>query len=131
MSSNERATSGAVPSWSLADRLRKAREHAGLSQEELAEATGISRRTVSAYEQGHAVKIPFLIAWALACNVDLAWLVGVEPGTPINRDSIDYGGSVADFLGLTDDGRPGEPSMKDLRRPHPVRVRRPRAAGRV
>lgn len=131
MSSNERTTSGAVPSWSLADRLRKAREHAGLSQEELAEATGISRRTVSAYEQGHPVKIPFLIAWAMACNVDMAWLAGVEPGTPINRDSIDYGGSLTDFLGITAGGS-GEPSMKaEFRAPHAVAVRRPRARSRA
>ena len=37
-----------IPEWTVADRLRKARESADLSQAELAELTGISRRTIDA-----------------------------------------------------------------------------------
>lgn len=87
---------GAVPAWTLGDRLRKAREHAGLSQDDLAVAIGVSRRSVSTYESGGVehVKRPVLFAWATLCGVDLAWLEGPEApdgttvGTGKNRDSF-------------------------------------------
>lgn len=65
----------AIPQWSLNDRLRKAREHAGLHQQQLADETGISRRSVTNYERGFAVpRRPVLLAWAVATGVDLDWL---------------------------------------------------------
>lgn len=70
----------AVPEWTLADRLRKARGDAGYSQAELAEATGISRQSINRYETGRAVPDrPKLLAWATACHVDYGWLTGAEP----------------------------------------------------
>ena len=70
---------GEVPAWHQGDYLRKAREHAGMSQAELAEVTGISRRTVVRYESGEAtVRRPQLIAWAMATGVPLAWLMNGE-----------------------------------------------------
>jgi transcriptional regulator with XRE-family HTH domain len=66
---------GTIPDWTLADRLRKAREFAGLSQTELGDATGLSRRSVSGYEGGERPpRLHHLIAWALATGVDLDWL---------------------------------------------------------
>jgi transcriptional regulator with XRE-family HTH domain len=66
---------GVVPPWTLPDRLRKAREYAALSQTELGEATGLSRRSVAGYEGGErAPRRHHLIAWALATGVDLDWL---------------------------------------------------------
>ena len=72
---------GAVPTWTVADRLRKAREHAGLDQTELADLVGISRNTISNYERGQtAPKRPVLLAWSLATGVPRAWLeTGAEP----------------------------------------------------
>jgi transcriptional regulator with XRE-family HTH domain len=73
-----------VPEWTLADRLRKARLHAGLEQAELAAQTGISRATIVNYENGHTTPgRPALILWALCTGVALPWLsVGeILPGT--------------------------------------------------
>ena len=68
---------GTVPEWTLADRLRKAREHAGLKQTELAALTGISRASIVNYESGRSVPSrPVMLSWAFTCGVDLAWLAG-------------------------------------------------------
>ena len=67
----------AVPEWTLADRLRKARDLAGYSQAELATATGISQRSIIRYERGQAEpRRPELLAWATACHVKYEWLTG-------------------------------------------------------
>ena len=68
-------TEGTIPTWSVADRLRKAREHAGLEQGQLADLIGISRNSVSNYERGaRTARRPVLVSWALATGVPLAWL---------------------------------------------------------
>lgn len=74
-------TSGTVPAFTVADRLRKAREFAGLDQAQLAENMGVSRTTVSNNE-GSKVKPRRIVlkAWALATGVDAVWLeTGVTP----------------------------------------------------
>lgn len=66
------------PAWTLGDRLRKAREFAGLEQGELAAHVGISRGTVSNYELGRGQKPPKLVvlrAWAHECGVPFDWIV--------------------------------------------------------
>ena len=66
---------GRIPEWSIADRLRKARESAGLEQTELAAATSISRATISAAERGHRVPSRSnMRLWSMATGVPLAWL---------------------------------------------------------
>ena len=74
------ATSPAtVPQWTLGDRLRKAREFAGLQQTELAAEIGVGRSSIINYEKNHAQPPrSVLIAWALRCAVDYEWLSG-EP----------------------------------------------------
>lgn len=67
-------TTGTVPEWTRGDRMRKAREAAGLSQQELAEAIGVSRRSISAYETNGTLKKPVLLSWALRTGVPLPWL---------------------------------------------------------
>jgi transcriptional regulator with XRE-family HTH domain len=75
---------GAVPSWTLADRMRKAREYAGLKQTELAADIGIARSSITNYETGRKTPSrPVLLSWALRCGVPLTWLrYGTEDGTP-------------------------------------------------
>lgn len=66
---------GRVPEWTLADRLRKARELAGLKQAELAEETGIARSSIVNYESGKSTpRRPALASWSFACGVDFDWL---------------------------------------------------------
>ena len=73
--------SGEAPVWTLADRLRKAREHAHLTQQELADQIGISRASVVNYETGrHSPPRPVMLSWSMATGVDLEWLYG--PPTP-------------------------------------------------
>lgn len=75
-----------VPNWTLGDRLRKAREHAGLEQGELASRVGISRNTVSNYELGRGQRPPKVVilrAWATECGVPYEWIVdGFRRPTP-------------------------------------------------
>lgn len=73
------SVAGAIPEFSLSDRLRKAREHSGLDQTQLAEAMGVSRGTVSNAERGqHAVRPIVIKMWAMSTGVSLQWL---ETGT--------------------------------------------------
>lgn len=67
--------SGAVPSWTLTDRLIKSRAHAGMNQRDIAEALDISVRTVNRYEAGDTVKRGIVIGWAFACGVSPEWLL--------------------------------------------------------
>lgn len=63
---------GAIPEWTIADRLRKARESAGLEQNALAADLGVSRNTVGNYEGGKVTpRRPVLVAWALRTGVPL------------------------------------------------------------
>ena len=68
--------SGVIPSFTLADRVRKAREVAGLSQQELAERAGMTRGGIARIEQGTggAPRRSSLIVIAMATGVDLHWL---------------------------------------------------------
>lgn len=74
-----RLSEGAVPQWTLADHLRKAREFAGLQQAELALRIGISRASIVNYESGHTRPAPpVLFAWAWGTGVSYHWLVTPE-----------------------------------------------------
>ena len=67
-----RSTQRPIPVWTLADRMRRAREHAGLEQRELAAKVGISRATVSNAERGVVVpRTATVQGWAKECGVDL------------------------------------------------------------
>lgn len=73
---------GNIPAWTLADRLRKAREVAGLDQNELAQVLEISRNSVGNAESGkvHPRKIT-LSQWALRTGVPLEWLLSGKEGS--------------------------------------------------
>mgnify|MGYP003388870404 CR=1 FL=1 len=69
-----------VPTWTLGDRLRKARESAGLKQEELAEALGLTRHPIADYENDvRAPKRAIIMAVAMRCGVPVDWLEGESP----------------------------------------------------
>lgn len=59
----------------MGDRLRKAREDAGMSQAQLAVAIGISRNTVSNAELGDRTPLTVTLrAWAEVTGVPVQWL---------------------------------------------------------
>jgi transcriptional regulator with XRE-family HTH domain len=66
-----------IPVWTAGDRFRKAREDAGLTQQELADAIGVDRKTISAYELDER-KRPMKVVvsgWALRTGVPASWLL--------------------------------------------------------
>lgn len=65
----------------LCHRLRIAREKAGLSQADLADAIDISRRSVTSYESGESTpRRHVIVAWALRTGSSSEWLVtGATP----------------------------------------------------
>ncbi len=80
-----------APEWTLGDRMRKARDYAGLSQDEmgqqLAAITGqpVKHTTIATWERDvHQPRnlMAVLELWARVTNVDLHWLVfgGVTEG---------------------------------------------------
>lgn len=72
-----------VPEFTLGDRLRRSREAVGLTQVELADAIGISQRSISNYEAD--VTVPNLLtlrAWASSTQVNLPWLAHGSPDAP-------------------------------------------------
>jgi len=94
--------------WTVGDRLRKAREYAGLTQKELGEQVGITRNTVGNYETGATQSRHVLImrAWADTCGVPLSWIEGDEPsGGP--------GGIVLPFVGPDGGGHDSAASLRD------------------
>lgn len=81
-----------IPQWTLGDRLRKAREHAGMEQGELAVRIGISRGTVSNYELGRGTRPPKVVvlrAWAYECGVPYEWLTAGAPAVHGGADMSD------------------------------------------
>ena len=61
--------------WTLADRLRKSRQMAGLEQADVAELLGVSRNTISNYETGKSEPTATtFVLWAEATRASLDWL---------------------------------------------------------
>lgn len=74
---------GRVPQFVLTDRLRKAREDVGMSQAALADASGLSRSSISNYEAGRQVpRRPQITLIAWATGVDRDWLERGDMGMP-------------------------------------------------
>ena len=89
--------SGRSYQFGLADRLRAAREIAGLGQADLAEASGTSRSSVQNYEAGTTKPHrPQLISWAMATGFSWRWLETAEEdggpdggGQAVRREGIE------------------------------------------
>lgn len=84
--------------WSVADRLRKAREEAGMTQQQLADRIDVSQRTVSNYENpAHdGARKPLVVKqWAFATGFDYDLVMTGEPG-PDSPDGLGVGPSGCD-----------------------------------
>lgn len=66
-----------IPQWTIADRFRKARTDAGLSQQQLADRIQISKKSIGNYETGATTHMRRNVVnqWALATGVPVAWLM--------------------------------------------------------
>ena len=90
-----------IPEWSIADRLRKARETTGLDQIEFAAHSGISRTSITNYEQGKRTpRGLYLRAWAEATGVDAHWIETGHAKTPADDTT-----GVCDLCALTGSNR--------------------------
>lgn len=77
--------------WTVADRLRAARESTGLNQKDFALSAGISERTVQNYESGSNPSPLFLDAWLKATQYSRQWIM---TGIPPSDGDGDGGGRV-------------------------------------
>ena len=92
-----------VPTFNLSDRLRKARESAGLDQVQLSELIGISRTSISAAERGSTKpRKAVLIAWAFATRVPFEWLMTGST----NNETPDPDGPGGELLRLDSNQQP-------------------------
>lgn len=74
------------PTWTLADRIAKARNHAGLSQAELAEMLPAARNTLSRWERGDMNPSQrSLEAISRVTGVSYDWLVNGDNTEPTTK----------------------------------------------
>ncbi len=72
--------------WTLGDRLAKARRQAHVSTAAMATALGVSRKTINNYESDRVpVRAAMVRVWAQQCNVPYEWLTQDE-GLPEQVD---------------------------------------------
>lgn len=71
----------AMKSVSLGNRIRTARNSAGLTQSELAVIVGVSQAAISEIERGESARTAYLPEISRACGTDIHWLAfgGVDP----------------------------------------------------
>jgi transcriptional regulator with XRE-family HTH domain len=61
----------------IANRLRQARETAGISRRDLACQIGVAKTTLSGWELGdHVPALVLLKDFAARCNVSVTWIIG-------------------------------------------------------
>jgi transcriptional regulator with XRE-family HTH domain len=74
---SEQPAAPTVPSWDLADRMRKALRHAGLGVAEIADYLDVSRTSVSNWINGRVMpSTQTLRLWSLRTGVPFDWLRG-------------------------------------------------------
>jgi transcriptional regulator with XRE-family HTH domain len=77
----EAAHTALIPVWTLGDRLRKAREVAGMDAEIMAQHVGVTDRTIRNYETDTTpVKRSVILGYSMATGVPVEWIeTGVTP----------------------------------------------------
>jgi transcriptional regulator with XRE-family HTH domain len=64
-----------IPEETLGERLQRARKHAGLGVQRMADELEVSRNAISAWENGRErPRRGMILAYALRCGVPIAWL---------------------------------------------------------
>ena len=74
-------TTTGVPTFTLGDRMWKARRHAEISTAEMASFLSVTRKTINNYEQERTtVPGAVLRVWAMRCGVPYEWLLSGDAG---------------------------------------------------
>ncbi len=77
---------GVVPTWTVGDRIAKARHLAGMTLRDLAEPLSVTHATVSNWERGVCPPRPiYLREIARLTGVDAEWLLGESGGVHANQ----------------------------------------------
>jgi len=83
---------GDVPDWDLADRMRKALRHAGVSTGEMAGYLGVSRQSVGNWISGRVdPSFQTVRLWSIRTGVPLEWVLGrtlVPAGRAVTTTSL-------------------------------------------
>lgn len=92
-----------VPQWTIGERLKKAREDAGLDQEQLAARIGIHPNSVSAYEKNKREHPKRLVVreWARVTAVPEWWIWGSDAPPELLEPSGRTSGWTYGALSLT------------------------------
>lgn len=94
--------SGIAPEFTLGDRLRKAREIAGMTTDDMARAIGVSDRTIRNYEnEVTPAKRATVISWALSTGVAFDWLLTghrPEPTDPSHSEGYPLRSCVTELI---------------------------------
>jgi transcriptional regulator with XRE-family HTH domain len=78
---------GVIPTWTVPDKIRKAREYAGLSQQELADRLSVTRTSVINWERGHTRPLRLILRLlAQETGVDEQWLGQEGPLISLHTD---------------------------------------------
>lgn len=85
-----------APEFDLADRLRKALRHSGISVQDMAAYLDVSRNTIGRYVNGHTVPDRrTMLLWAMRTGVAVEWLERGDIPAPVGPGSgtkpTDYG----------------------------------------
>ena len=102
---------GIVPTFTIYDRLRKAREVSGFDQASLAETIGVTRASVSAYETGRVARPRKIVlnAWAMATGVPVQWIeTGTVPGSGDDGSPDHEAGASEKLLRLDSNQQPSD-----------------------
>ncbi|WP_456821125.1 helix-turn-helix domain-containing protein [Cellulomonas sp. URHB0016] len=79
-----------IPDWTLADKLRKARQRTGADQRTFAEQLGVTSSAYAQWEAGRATPrdlVTIAKRVEAATDVDARWLLGLEVGWRPRQDS--------------------------------------------
>lgn len=88
---NVKRETGFIPEWTMADRLRKARETTGMGVVEFSEKVGIGRGTVNNAERGHREPSRNTVRiWSLATGVSYEWLLNGTTPPPEDGEGVEY-----------------------------------------
>lgn len=78
-----------VPQWTVGDRLRKAREEAGIGVEQMAAQIGRNRNSITRYERSRTVDVLVVRAYSAFTATSMTWLLtGTGPDDEEGESAI-------------------------------------------